>query len=156
MHRNARYSHHPGCKYPGCKYPHLVHSVLQEPFRFFLSFAEPFYSLPYHSYGFAPYRNISIVDLLGNTSRWLRTFIESSECVVCLVCFYALVELKDIFGEGHSVLPHSQRHCVQVRGFRWPFQQEVIQANCFALSPRRPHTEDKRMVLEHTHGLFIT
>jgi hypothetical protein len=27
---------------------------------------------------------------------------------------------------------------------------------CFTLSPRRPHTEDKRMVLEHTHGLFIT
>ncbi len=29
-------------------------------------------------------------------------------------------------------------------------------AKCFALSPRRPHTEDKRMVLEYTHGLFIT
>jgi hypothetical protein len=28
--------------------------------------------------------------------------------------------------------------------------------NCFASSPWRPHTEDKRMVLEHTHGLFIT
>ncbi len=28
--------------------------------------------------------------------------------------------------------------------------------NCFALSPRRPYGEYKRMVLEHTHGLFIT
>ncbi len=28
--------------------------------------------------------------------------------------------------------------------------------NCFALSPWRPHEEDKRMVLEYTHGLFIT
>jgi hypothetical protein len=28
--------------------------------------------------------------------------------------------------------------------------------DCFASSPWRPHTEDKRMVLEHTHGLFIT
>ncbi len=27
---------------------------------------------------------------------------------------------------------------------------------CFASSPRRPYIEDKRMVLEHTHGLFIT
>jgi hypothetical protein len=27
---------------------------------------------------------------------------------------------------------------------------------CFASSPWRPHTEDKRMALEHTHGLFIT
>jgi hypothetical protein len=27
---------------------------------------------------------------------------------------------------------------------------------CFASSPWRPYTEDKRMVLEHTHGLFIT
>jgi hypothetical protein len=27
---------------------------------------------------------------------------------------------------------------------------------CFALSPRRPYEEYKRMVLEHTHGLFIT
>jgi hypothetical protein len=29
-------------------------------------------------------------------------------------------------------------------------------ATCFAPSPRRPYIEDKRMVLEHTHGLFIT
>jgi hypothetical protein len=28
--------------------------------------------------------------------------------------------------------------------------------NCFTLSPRRPYEEYKRMVLEHTHGLFIT
>ncbi len=28
--------------------------------------------------------------------------------------------------------------------------------HCFAPSPRRPYIEDKRMVLEHTHGLFIT
>ncbi len=27
---------------------------------------------------------------------------------------------------------------------------------CFASSPWRPHIEDKRMVLEHTHGLFLT
>ncbi len=28
--------------------------------------------------------------------------------------------------------------------------------NCYTLSPRRPNEEYKRMVLEHTHGLFIT
>ncbi len=28
--------------------------------------------------------------------------------------------------------------------------------NCYTPSPRRPYEEDKRMVLEHTHGLFIT
>jgi hypothetical protein len=28
--------------------------------------------------------------------------------------------------------------------------------NCSVSSPWRPHIEDKRMVLEHTHGLFIT
>jgi hypothetical protein len=27
---------------------------------------------------------------------------------------------------------------------------------CSVSSPWRPHIEDKRMVLEHTHGLFIT
>ncbi len=27
---------------------------------------------------------------------------------------------------------------------------------CFVSSPWRPYIEDKRMVLEHTHGLFIT
>ncbi len=27
---------------------------------------------------------------------------------------------------------------------------------CYTLSPRRPNEEYKRMVLEHTHGLFIT
>ncbi len=30
------------------------------------------------------------------------------------------------------------------------------QRQCFAPSPRRPSREYKRMVLEHTHGLFIT
>ncbi len=29
-------------------------------------------------------------------------------------------------------------------------------SKCFAPSPRRPYGEYKRMVLEHTHGLFIT
>jgi hypothetical protein len=29
-------------------------------------------------------------------------------------------------------------------------------AACFASSPRRPDREYKRMVFEHTHGLFIT
>ncbi len=28
--------------------------------------------------------------------------------------------------------------------------------SCFASSPRRPDREYKRMVFEHTHGLFIT
>jgi hypothetical protein len=31
-----------------------------------------------------------------------------------------------------------------------------LQHYCFALSPQRPYVEYKRMVLEHTHGLFIT
>ncbi len=31
-----------------------------------------------------------------------------------------------------------------------------LKGNCFAPSPRRPYGEYKRMVLEHTHGLFIT
>ncbi len=30
------------------------------------------------------------------------------------------------------------------------------ECTCFTLSPRRPYEEYKRMVLEHTHGLFIT
>jgi hypothetical protein len=32
----------------------------------------------------------------------------------------------------------------------------MCQEDCFASSPRRPDREYKRMVLEHTHGLFIT
>ncbi len=31
-----------------------------------------------------------------------------------------------------------------------------LRVYCFVSSPWRPHIEDKRMVLEHTHGLFIT
>ncbi len=31
-----------------------------------------------------------------------------------------------------------------------------LRYKCFTLSPRRPYEEYKRMVLEHTHGLFIT
>jgi hypothetical protein len=33
---------------------------------------------------------------------------------------------------------------------------QEIKRNCSVSSPRRPHVEYKRMVLEHTHGLFIT
>ncbi len=36
------------------------------------------------------------------------------------------------------------------------FKSKKLLSTCFASSPWRPHTEDKRMVLEHTHGLFIT
>ncbi len=36
------------------------------------------------------------------------------------------------------------------------FRTMNVNSYCFASSPWRPHTEDKRMVLEHTHGLFIT
>ncbi len=32
----------------------------------------------------------------------------------------------------------------------------VYHSMCFASSPRRPDREYKRMVFEHTHGLFIT
>ncbi len=32
----------------------------------------------------------------------------------------------------------------------------LTNSNCFASSPRRPDREYKRMVFEHTHGLFIT
>ncbi len=32
----------------------------------------------------------------------------------------------------------------------------LLHSDCFTLSPRRPYEEYKRMVLEHTHGLFIT
>jgi hypothetical protein len=32
----------------------------------------------------------------------------------------------------------------------------LLNRQCFASSPRKPYFEDKRMVLEHTHGLFIT
>jgi hypothetical protein len=35
-------------------------------------------------------------------------------------------------------------------------ESSLLLSPCFASSPWRPHTEDKRMVLEHTHGLFIT
>jgi hypothetical protein len=32
----------------------------------------------------------------------------------------------------------------------------VRHSTCSVSSPWRPHKEDKRMVLEYTHGLFIT
>jgi hypothetical protein len=35
-------------------------------------------------------------------------------------------------------------------------KEKTKRETCFAPSPRRPYVEDKRMVLEHTHGLFIT
>ncbi len=34
--------------------------------------------------------------------------------------------------------------------------RSVFKHSCFASSPRRPDREYKRMVFEHTHGLFIT
>jgi hypothetical protein len=37
-----------------------------------------------------------------------------------------------------------------------PITKYRYKSNCFTLSPRRPYEEYKRMVLEHTHGLFIT
>ncbi len=38
-----------------------------------------------------------------------------------------------------------------------PFVDEETKGSyCSVSSPRRPHVEYKRMVLEHTHGLFIT
>ncbi len=36
------------------------------------------------------------------------------------------------------------------------FPINIKNDDCFALSPWRPYEEYKRMVLEHTHGLFIT
>ncbi len=41
---------------------------------------------------------------------------------------------------------------------RWKYFSENhrISENCYTLSPRGPYEEYKRMVLEHTHGLFIT
>jgi hypothetical protein len=33
---------------------------------------------------------------------------------------------------------------------------KMSNGNCSVPSPWRPHIEDKRMVLEYTHGLFIT
>ncbi len=36
------------------------------------------------------------------------------------------------------------------------FKCQNARPSCFASSPRRPYVEYKRMVLEHTHGLFIT
>ncbi len=32
----------------------------------------------------------------------------------------------------------------------------ILISDCYTLSPRGPYEEYKRMVLEHTHGLFIT
>jgi hypothetical protein len=37
-----------------------------------------------------------------------------------------------------------------------PYVDKNISHHCSLSSPWRPHTEDKRMVLEYTHGLFIT
>ncbi len=45
--------------------------------------------------------------------------------------------------------------CLYVRvctRYFWPFVREQF---CSVPSPWRPHIEDKRMVLEYTHGLFI-
>ncbi len=43
-------------------------------------------------------------------------------------------------------------------GRRWEGREgwRKVHRGCFVSSPWRPHIEDKRMVLEHTHGLFIT
>ncbi len=35
-------------------------------------------------------------------------------------------------------------------------ERRAIRTPCYTPSPRRPYEEYKRMVLEHTHGLFIT
>jgi hypothetical protein len=35
-------------------------------------------------------------------------------------------------------------------------QPKNLKGDCSVQSPWRPHIEDKRMVLEYTHGLFIT
>ncbi len=40
--------------------------------------------------------------------------------------------------------------------FNGPFIFLTIHTKCFAPSPRRPSEEYKRMVVELTHGLFIT
>ncbi len=40
--------------------------------------------------------------------------------------------------------------------FQIRISQQIQVNSCFAPSPRRPYVEYKRMVLEHTHGLFIT
>jgi hypothetical protein len=45
---------------------------------------------------------------------------------------------------------------VVVFGVTKMYIKENVFTYCFASSPRRPYVEYKRMVLEHTHGLFIT
>ncbi len=52
------------------------------------------------------------------------------------------------FVAGHFVVRHFVAGHKMMRRFGY--------YTCFAPSPRRPYIEDKRMVLEHTHGLFIT
>jgi hypothetical protein len=49
------------------------------------------------------------------------------------------------------------RRFLQENGIKSTEISKIISGtSCFALSPRRPYGEYKRMVLEHTHGLFIT
>jgi hypothetical protein len=61
--------------------------------------------------------------------------------------FRCRTELQMILSVGRAVVPTK------------PLIYQDLSLNetkCFAPSPRRPYVEDKRMVLEHTHGLFIT
>ncbi len=51
---------------------------------------------------------------------------------------------------------HSKMSKDAGNGLATPSRGSYAQSECFALSPRRPYEEYKRMVLEHTHGLFIT
>ncbi len=84
------------------------------------------------------------------------------------------VSISDIAAEvendrRESVMKLAQAHDVSVKRFtllvtRICLFQEVVQlsaqtslqGDCFAPSPRRPSEEYKRMVVELTHGLFIT
>jgi hypothetical protein len=47
-------------------------------------------------------------------------------------------------------------HCLQSAPLEHHMLQVWFSWNCSTLSPRRPYEEYKRMVLGHTHGLFIT
>ncbi len=69
------------------------------------------------------------------------------------------IYMKAISKKGKTQALYSY-HLMKIPPIYWgillPIYKGKMVSNCFTPSPRRPNVEYKRMVLELTHGLFIT
>ncbi len=74
-----------------------------------------------------------------------------------LVCIHRgsvqVVKHHMIYSHERNQSSHNSFRCLRIIYLNTMLSERN---HCFALSPRRPYGEYKRMVLEHTHGLFIT